>query len=70
MIALPTIALSLLTLEMVCDERQCYPVLVLPAEMPTVQPKDRPPLVHLHPIEVPTEVRPWKPKTKPPGEKK
>jgi hypothetical protein len=64
MITLPTLALSLLTLEMRCDDVRCYPVLALP----TVQPKDRPPLVHLHPLEVPTEVRPWKPK--PPGEKK
>ncbi len=67
MLALPTLALSLLSVEMRCDDRECRPVLVPPA--------GRIPLVHLHPLEVPTEVRPWKPKppvvpAKPPTEKK
>jgi hypothetical protein len=67
MFALPTLTLAVLSMQ--CDERWCYPELVLPkvAADPT------PPLIHLHPLEVPTEVRPWKPRVpppKPPGDKK
>lgn len=64
----PTLVMWLMSVR--CDQAGCKWV-------PTVAPAEKPPLVHLHPLEVPTEVRPWTPKktpatvpAKPPGERK